>query len=124
MDPMDTPPYEPIDAEPTARAVPHDEPAPRANAPRTSGDRTKKVVAIAAVASFFTAMIGMAAARSGDGGSARTTTTPASSSGTSASDDGADSSPFDFRDDNGVQPGAAQPGSPTSGRGDTSSHGS
>ncbi|MEN3273812.1 MAG: hypothetical protein V7636_2573 [Actinomycetota bacterium] len=114
MDPMDTPPYEPFDAEPTERSLP-DESLARTAAANPSSDRTKKVVAIAAVASFFTAMIGMAAARSGDSGSSSTTTTPATTNATT--DDGPQLG-------SQVQPGAAQPAPPSFGRGDTSSRGS
>ena len=121
MEPMDTPPYEPMDAEPTAQPVAGDSHAsPRAAS--GSSDRTKKVVAIAAVASFFTAMVGMAAARSGDSGSS-TTTTPANTS-IGSTDDGTGSQ-LGVDDDNGqLQTGGAQPAPPTFGRGSTSTHGS
>jgi len=122
MEPMDTPPYEPMDAEPTAQPVAGDRNA-STRAASGSSDRTKKVVAIAAVASFFTAMVGMAAARSGDSGSS-TTTTPANTSIIGSTDDG-DGSQLGVEDGNGqLQTGGAQPAPPTFGRGSTSTHGS
>ena len=120
MDPLDTPPYEPIDAEPTRR--PADVAPARTGTSGGPTDRTKKVVAIAAVASFLTAMVGMAAARSGDDGKNGTSTSTPASSTAPSDDDGFE--PFAGRDGSQLQPGAAQPGVPTFGRGDTSSHGS
>jgi hypothetical protein len=117
MEPKDTPPYEPVDAEPTTRPTPNGS-AARATPAGGSSDRTKKIVAVAAVASFFTAMVGMAAARSGDSGAS---TTPAGTSVGSA--DGGEGAQLGVPD--GRQPlGGAQPAPPAFGRGSTSSHGS
>jgi hypothetical protein len=120
MESTDVPPYEPIDAEPTNR-VREDVPD-RSAASSAMSDRTKKAVAVAAVASFLTAMGAMAFTRSGDSG---TGTAGVTTSTTAVS-------PRAGVDDT-FQPRGAQPAAPTFGRGDdddfgrddvTASHGS
>ena len=125
---MDTPPYEPTDAEPTARPAARELRA-RADATTSSGDRTKKAVAVAAVASFLTAMGVMAVARSGATGSTAATTPTTAVSPSAGFDDGSDNAPTIGRGGDAFQPGAAQPAAPTFGRDDdsgddSSSHGS
>lgn len=127
---METPPYEPIDDQPTARPAGAELRARGAAVTTSSGDRTKKAVAVAAVASFLTAMGAMAVARSGSGGSNATTPTTVVSP-SAGFDDGSGAAPTFGGGGDTLQPGGAQPAAPAVGRGDddfgrddTSSHGS
>jgi hypothetical protein len=130
MEPQDTPPYAPLDSEPTVAPPPTGRTATQA-ARAGERDHTRRNVALAAGATFVAAMIGMAAARSGSTGSARSTQvpTPAANAPTQQQLSSGDEPFFpdgDSVDDGfGRQPRAAQPGVPFfNGGGQTQSHGS
>ena len=117
MEPQDTPPYAPLERETSTPS------SSRPAAPTDDRAKTRRVVAVAAGASFLAALTGMAIARSG-ASSSSTATTPAPTPASApqiGTDDGQPVFPG-FQD----EPRAAQPGVPFSddGGGQTRSGGS
>src|SRR4051794_8299070 len=112
MEPQDTPPYAPLDGEVAAPASDHSTSTPTARTdPAPAPDeriRTRRLVAVAAGASFLAAMTGMAIARSGSSSASTTSndTTPQVTV-----DDGTPVAPS-FDDGIGGEPRAAQPAVP------------